>query len=181
MVHRDYSNLGRDVKVGIYDDRIEIISPGGLPSGLTNADLASGRSEIRNKVIARVLKELEYIEQWGSGINRIKDICKEIGLEEPFIQETGDFVGVRIFRNTKKIVITDRDGLTTDRDGSATDYDKIIDYIKENKKIKTKDVKKILNAKDTKAKNILKEMINKNLIQRQGQGSATYYVIKKDV
>ncbi|MBN2652157.1 MAG: hypothetical protein JXR63_07230 [Spirochaetales bacterium] len=99
FVHRDYSNLGRNIKIAIYDDRLEIVSPGGLPNGLTNEDLFSGKSEIRNRVIARVFKELSYIEQWGSGINKIKSACLEQDLEEPIIEESGDFVGVRFFRD----------------------------------------------------------------------------------
>ncbi|MDP2832968.1 MAG: putative DNA binding domain-containing protein [Pseudomonadota bacterium] len=74
-IHRDYSNQGRDIKVGIYDDIVNIVSPGGLPNTLTMETLLDGRSEIRNRVIARVFKELGYIEQWGSGIQRIKSAC----------------------------------------------------------------------------------------------------------
>ena len=70
-VHRDYINLGRDIKVGIYDDIVNIVSPGGFPSSITIEDVLAGRSETRNKAIARVFKELDYIEQWGSGIKRI--------------------------------------------------------------------------------------------------------------
>lgn len=47
-VHRDYSNFGRDIKVGVYDDRIEIVSPGGFPNGITADEIFSGRSEVRN-------------------------------------------------------------------------------------------------------------------------------------
>ena len=72
VVHSVYSNDGRDIKIGIYDDIINIVSPGGFPSTITQEDILEGRSEIRNKVIARVFKELNYIEQWGSGIRRIK-------------------------------------------------------------------------------------------------------------
>lgn len=56
-VHRDYSNTGRNIKVGIYDDKVHIISPGGLPPALTIADVSGGRSEVRNRVVARVFKE----------------------------------------------------------------------------------------------------------------------------
>jgi ATP-dependent DNA helicase RecG len=78
FVHRDYSNMGRDIKLGIYDDIINIVSPGAFPNMLLEEDIASGRSEIRNKIIARVFKELGYIEQWGSGIKRIKSSCIQI-------------------------------------------------------------------------------------------------------
>jgi ATP-dependent DNA helicase RecG len=49
-------------------------------------------------VIARVFKELGYIEQWGSGIQRIKAACLAQGLAEPRIQEKGDFVDVEFYR-----------------------------------------------------------------------------------
>lgn len=49
-------------------------------------------------MIARVFKELGYIEQWGSGIARIKSACKAQGLTEPRIREKGDFVEVELYR-----------------------------------------------------------------------------------
>lgn len=79
IIHRDYSNFGRDIKLGIYDDCLNIVSPGGLPNGITLEEALQGRSEIRNKVIARVFKELDYIEQWGSGMTRIRELCQETG------------------------------------------------------------------------------------------------------
>ena len=63
IVHRDYSNQGRDIKIGIYDDVVEIVSPGGLPSTLTIEQIYSGRSEIRNRVLARIFKEFNFIEK----------------------------------------------------------------------------------------------------------------------
>ncbi len=98
VLHRDYSNFGRDIKVGIYDDALRIVSPGGLPNGLTEDDLKQGRSEIRNRVLARVLKALGYIEQWGSGIGRIKSLCHDAGIVEPQIRERGDFVDWAFYR-----------------------------------------------------------------------------------
>jgi ATP-dependent DNA helicase RecG len=86
------------IKVGIYDDIVNIVSPGGFPSTLTAEALQEGRSEIRNRVVARIFKELGYIEQWGSGIQRIKSACKAIGLAEPRIREKGDFVDVEFYR-----------------------------------------------------------------------------------
>jgi ATP-dependent DNA helicase RecG len=99
VVHRDYSNYGRDIKVGIYDDMIKIISPGGFPSTITQQDIFEGRSEIRNRVIARVFKELNYIEQWGSGIRRIISSSLSYGLKTPQIMEKGDFVEVILYRD----------------------------------------------------------------------------------
>ena len=84
--------------VGIYDDIVNIVSPGSFPNTITSQDIANGRSEARNKVIANIFKELGLIEQWGSGINRIKTICTTEGLQEPKIEEQNDFVDVEFFR-----------------------------------------------------------------------------------
>lgn len=101
VVHRDYSNAGRDIKVGIYDDVLNIVSPGGLPNGLTLEEALQGRSEIRNKVLARVFKELGYIEQWGSGMSRIRELCQQAGNPAPVIRETGDFMDIEFPRDTR--------------------------------------------------------------------------------
>ncbi len=98
-VHRDYSNFGRDIKIGIYDDALNVVSPGGLPNGLTTEDIQQGRSEIRNRVIARVFKELNYIEQWGSGIARVKQLCTDAKLPTPKVTETGDSMDWLILRD----------------------------------------------------------------------------------
>lgn len=63
IVHRDYSNQGRNIKIGIYDDVVEIVSTGGLPSTLTIEQIYFGRSEIRNRVLARIFKEFNFIEK----------------------------------------------------------------------------------------------------------------------
>lgn len=99
LLHRDYANQGRDVKVGVCDDIVNVVSPGGLPSTLTAETLLDGRSEIRNRVVARVFKELGYIEQWGSGIQRMRAACLAQGLRAPLIREKGDFVDVEFYRS----------------------------------------------------------------------------------
>lgn len=98
LIHRDYANFGRDIKVGVYDDIVNIVSPGALPNIVTIEDILRGRSEIRNKVIANVFKEIGLIEQWGSGISRIMIACKKAGLKQPRIREGGDFVDVEFYR-----------------------------------------------------------------------------------
>ncbi|MHB1377836.1 MAG: RNA-binding domain-containing protein, partial [Candidatus Humimicrobiaceae bacterium] len=66
IVHRDYSISGSDIKIAVYNSRIDVISPGGLPKSITVEEIYAGRSEIRNKIIARIFREAGIIEQWGS-------------------------------------------------------------------------------------------------------------------
>jgi len=89
LVHTDYSQRGAPIRVAFFDDRIEIENPGILLPGMTVEDMRQGVSKIRNHVIARVFKELNLIEQWGSGVRRIFREAQELGLPEPQIVELG--------------------------------------------------------------------------------------------
>lgn len=89
LVHADYSQRGAPIRIAFFDDRIEIENPGILLPGMTIDDMRQGVSKIRNHVIARVFRELNLIEQWGSGIPRIIREAKELGLPELQIMEIG--------------------------------------------------------------------------------------------
>jgi len=175
LIHRDYINQGRDIKVGVYDDIVNIVSPGSYPNGINQEDIDSGRSDARNRVIANVFKELGLIEQWGSGIARIKKLCLNIGLKEPKIVEQNDFVDVEFYRPIVE------DSVGNDRlRPIKTDYDQIIlEYIEKNKRITRKEAKAILDIGETKIKELFNELIEKKIIQRIGAGRSTYYVLSK--
>lgn len=89
LVHADYSQRGAPIRISFFDDRIEIESPGILLPGMTVEDMRQGVSKIRNHVIARVFRELNLIEQWGSGVRRIFREAEELGLPEPQFVEVG--------------------------------------------------------------------------------------------
>lgn len=92
LVHADYSNSGTPIRVAFFDDRIEVESPGLLLPGLTVEDLEAGVSQIRNPVIARIFRELELIEQWGSGIPGMFNEIKAKNWPEPGIEEIANRV-----------------------------------------------------------------------------------------
>src|SRR5690606_11463265 len=89
LVHADYSHQGAPIRVAFFDDRIEIENPGILVPGMTVEAMKRGVSNLRNRVIARVFRELRLIEQWGSGVSRIFREAQEQGLPEPSIEEIG--------------------------------------------------------------------------------------------
>lgn len=89
VVHADYSQTGAPIRVSIFDDRLEIENPGLLPFGMTIEELPRGVSKLRNRVMARVFKELSLVEQWGSGIQRMRTACLDAGLPEPSFEEIG--------------------------------------------------------------------------------------------
>lgn len=71
VVHRDYSLTGKDIKVAIYDDMVEITSPGTLPPSIDFQEMEARQSDIRNKVIAPIFKHMGVIDQWGNGLKII--------------------------------------------------------------------------------------------------------------
>ena len=82
MVHRSYLDHGT-VQVAVYDNRLEITSPGKLPMGQTMERMKEGYSKIRNEAIAHAFSYMNLIEHWGSGIPRIIGKVKAAGLREP--------------------------------------------------------------------------------------------------
>ena len=96
VTHADYSQRGAPIRVLVFDDRIAVENPGLLPFGLTIEDIQQGVSKLRNRVIGRVFKELGLIEQWGSGIGRMIEACREHGLPPPEFEETGTHFHVTI-------------------------------------------------------------------------------------
>ena len=82
MVHRSYLDHGT-IQVAVYDDRLEITSPGKLPMGQTIERMKEGYSKIRNEALAHAFAYMNLIEHWGSGIPRIIDKVKAAGLREP--------------------------------------------------------------------------------------------------
>ncbi len=98
ILHRDYSISGSDIKVAVFNSKIEVVSPGGLPKTITIEDIYTGKSEIRNKVLSKIFLRAGIIEQWGSGIPRMRELCKQRGLDLPVISEEGLHVKLTIFR-----------------------------------------------------------------------------------
>ena len=90
VMHRDYFDAGANVFVEIYDDRIEISNPGGLPRGLTRAELGT-RSVRRNPLIADLLHRVGFIEKAGTGIRRMREDAKKHGCPEPKFTANGFF------------------------------------------------------------------------------------------
>lgn len=97
LVHADYSIKGMNPRVAIFSDRLEIENPGMLPFGYTMDEFMAGVSHIRNKVIARVFRELHLIEQWGTGYRRISEACSAGGYQTPAWEELGTAIRV-VFR-----------------------------------------------------------------------------------
>ena len=97
IAHRDYRSTA-NVQVYIFQDRVEIVTPGGLPAGMREEDLGS-KSVPRNPLLFSMLYRMKLVEQIGSGIRRIHDACLEHGVAEPAIQVSPDWLTVTFPRH----------------------------------------------------------------------------------
>ena len=177
VCHRDYSVRGSDIKLAIFDDRIEITSPGDLPGKLTVEDLGMGISEIRNHMVARIFNEMGLIERWGQGITNIRDLCRDWGINEPTFTERGYFFKV-IFYNAPR---QDAKSLGIVEETIFDDDERIIiEYIKENRQAQTKELVKIIDKDITTIRRKLRNMVTNKLIKWVGSSSndpTGYYVL----
>jgi len=100
VCHRDYFQKGANVMIEIFDNRVTITNPGGLPTDLKPSDFGT-KSVVRNAVIASLLHRLDYIEKIGTGINRIKNAIQECNLSNvTFSYDT--FFTVSFWRNNNE-------------------------------------------------------------------------------
>ena len=97
VLHRSYLD-DSSIQVSLYDDRLEIDSPGMLFEGLTLTEALSGKSRCRNKAIAEAFQYMKLVEGWGTGLPRLFRNCEEMGLPRPEFTEFGDGIKVIIYR-----------------------------------------------------------------------------------
>ena len=103
MAHRDYNHSGANVQIDIFDDRIEITSPGGLLPGLDIKRL-EGVHETRNKEICKIFHETKDMEKYGTGIRKMSNWMTEHGLKPPVISQPGDFFRITFYGPGDKIL-----------------------------------------------------------------------------
>jgi ATP-dependent DNA helicase RecG len=107
VVHRDYSHHG-DSSIKIYNDRIEFFNPGRLPDNISEEDLLKGMyvSNCRNKLIARVFKEIAWIERYGTGIRRVTSLFENYGCSKPVFENFQHGFKVTVYPLQNATIIT---------------------------------------------------------------------------
>ncbi len=99
LVHRDYLLSSTDIELSIYEDHMEIVSPGRLPNGITPARMLTGCRAARNQLIKDVMRDYRYLEHSGMGVPRkIVKCMREHNGTEPALVEDGERFIVRLLR-----------------------------------------------------------------------------------
>jgi len=167
--HRDYETTSK-VQVRIFDDRMEFWNPGMLPEGWTVETLKQVHESIpRNPSVAKQFFWVKYIEEVGTGTNKIIEWCIDWGLPEPEFEFTGTSLVVTLWKSKHNEAYLDTLGLN-ERQRKA------INYMKKHKKITSKEYAELFSITDRTARNDLKSLLDKKiLIQRGTSKKLTYY------
>ncbi len=165
IVHRDYSFSGSTF-INLYSDRLEIISLGGLVSGLSLEAVMLGASQSRNEKLANLFYRMKLIEAYGTGISKIISCYKGLPIQPKFENVEGAFCVT-----LPKI---HAQALTTENEK----FFPILSLFETKIEITRSDVENALNIGTTHAINLLKEMLEKGLITKLGNGRQTRYVAK---
>lgn len=108
LAHRDYTITSAPITFYIYNDRIEITSPGRLVYPLKISDLEKNEPIHRNEAICNIFSKTRYMEHVGTGIKRMKDAMRAHGLDEPEFAEIGEFFKVTFRANDEHNGLNDR-------------------------------------------------------------------------
>lgn len=184
FIHRDYTVMGGEVHLDIFDDRITVTSPGGMYNGMLiqNLDIADVSSERRNPILANVMAQLDYMEKRGSGLTRIcnetqaldgyKDELKPVFKSTPTQfqtiifasgdkQNVGDFVG-----DMSEIKLTER-------------QKKILNLIKELPTITAKQMSETLSVSSRTIERDITTLKEKKILRREGKDNNGWWLINK--
>lgn len=172
-------------KETVIQNRIEIYNPGSFPEGFEPQDFIDRpeRPIRRNPKIARILYYSKDIESFGTGLKRIADACEKARVRYEFKKLKSGFV-VCFYRSGKsEDKSTDKTVKSTDKVRISTDklnlsQKKIVEFTLENGKVTNKDVQQLLGVKDSRALKVLKELVETDVIVKQGKLKGSYYTIK---
>ncbi|MEE0948809.1 MAG: ATP-binding protein [Bacteroidales bacterium] len=182
FIHRDYTVMGGEVHLDIYDDRLAVTSPGGMYNGMLiqDLDIADVSSERRNPILANVMAQLDYMEKRGSGLTRIcnetqaldgyKDELKPVFKSTPTQfqtiifassdnQNVGDFVG-----DMSETKLTER-------------QQKMLNLIKESPTISAKQMSETLSVTTRTIERDLSMMKKAGVLKREGKDNNGVWII----
>lgn len=185
LVHRDYSIRGDYVRVKMYDDRLEIFSPGALPNIVTLANMRYTRYS-RNPRLARALTEFGWVRELNEGVNRIYDEMQDLYLKAPEYSEPHHQAVQLTLENNhiaRQLRIDDRvsrlEELLEFEEFSENER-KILSYLYSNEQINTQTAQRITKVSTVTARKILKSLVNKRAVAWHGNSVTDpkqYYTI----
>jgi ATP-dependent DNA helicase RecG len=172
VAHREYHSSD-SIQINIFDDRIEINNPGGLPEGLTR-EFFGKRSVRRNPITYRLLRDCQYVEGLGIGIPKMINEMRKAGLKDPEFNFEGGFFVVTL-KNAKS-TIKPVEGL---KDLNQRQLN-AIEFLRQNKTLKSKNYASINNVSLPIALQDINELIKFKFLKKVGTYRGAYYILNEE-
>ena len=180
------------VQVAIYDDRLEVTSPGGLYNGLTFEEALQGHSKLRNRAIANVFSQMGLIEAWGTGFQRIKNAAKEYGLPEPEFIEMPESFRVNLYRNSlpmqdigqtsaehqqniEEVSVNDGENVGEKSVNDGDVKTSVLKMITDNKNVSASEIAKTLSVTQRTVERYIKDLREEGRLIRHGSARGGYW------
>ncbi len=177
IVHRNYGRR-EEARVEIFSDRVEILSPGGLPIGISKEEYIEGRVSVaRNQIIADVFYRLKIIEKLATGIRRIRELYRD-AMEKPAFHVSENSILVLLPRipydhETREII-------PIDRTSRLSDKEEVIYRLIENKgPIFRSEIEKEIGLGKSQTIDLINKLRSLQFITSVGQGRSTRYIATK--
>ncbi len=177
VCHRDYFEKGANIMVAIFDDRVEISSPGTLIKGITKKNFGK-KSILRNANIASLFHRMGYIEKMGTGIIRMQELIKKSGLN-PIQFEFDSFVTAVFKRQVVENNLSDNGKLNGKLIGKLNpELLILLDYITKHPGVQANDIANSLKRPVDTVHKQIRTLVKKELVERRGSRKTGGYFLK---
>ncbi len=189
VAHRDYSISGDGIRLFIYSNQMEIISPGGLPGPVTIANIKDERFS-RNPAIVQVLADMGFIERLGYGVDRVIELMQQQSLRAPEFEERARGFRVVLYNRPEPIEEVKPKSpemptiLSLYKDSELNPRQEVaLNFLhnEANSRITNSDLKRLCpDVHPETIRRDLAALVTKNILVKMGQKRGSYYVLKQD-
>jgi ATP-dependent DNA helicase RecG len=172
ICHRDYRLKGRRIEIRMYSDRLEVISPGGLPGFITVENIKDEHFS-RNPRVVNGLFQWGYIEELGLGIDRMMEVMQQAGQKPPYFDARPYSFAVTLFNEREKQAPPEWTRNTNYRQTRA------LQYIRDNGSITNREYRQLCQGVTAETLRLdLVDLVDKGIIVKLGSKKGTYYILK---
>ena len=184
LIHRSYVFPGSEIHIDMYDDRIEIVSPGGMPDGsnIADKDIYHIASERRNPILADLFHRMRFMERRGSGL---KDIVGETASlpgytesDKPEFFSTNNSFRVVIKNVNYKLDVNGSNTGSSDDPIKLSKYEQaVVDCIMKNPNITRKEMAEKLGCSDSTVKRAIEGLVKRGVLEREGSRKSGIWIV----
>ena len=165
VIHRKYWIPGA-TKIAMYDERLEVFSPGNFPGHVNLNNLGDGITHLRNPILGRMAHKMRIVEKLGTGIRLILDSCKQAKIKSPEFKEDGDYVKIVFFFSPAV-------------DHRQSDEEILIELLRMKPVVSIHEMTEHLGRSKNTVFKTLNQLIQRGKIKRIGKGRATRYTAER--